>query len=364
MDGMQPVPRQDRYAQLDVLRGLALFGVLFVNLLTLFRVSLFAHILDLDTPPATDYAGRTILAMMSALVEFKAFTLFSFLFGAGVALQAQRGASAMHLLRRHLILLAIGLIHLILIWNGDILTLYAVCGLLLIPLLRLSDRVAAVLGALMIISSYVTPLPVALPGADAMRAQAELANRVYAHGGYAEILAFRWRETVQFIGPLLCLTFVKTLGVMLLGMAAWRSGRLNDPRKEAYITPAILFGTIGFTGMFVGSDALAQVPLALTYAACLYLWFRPSSWLAAGGQMALTSYLTQSLIFSFVFYGYGLGLFGGQVGAFACTVASIALYLAQLAFSRWWLERFHFGPAEWLWRCGTYGRLQPFVRRP
>ena len=136
---MQPLPQADRYLPLDILRGLALFGVLLVNLLTLFRVSLFAHITGSDAPG--DDAGRIISTLVSLLLEFKAFTLFSFLFGIGVAVQVERVSSrasaANFLLRRFLVLLVIGLTHLLLIWNGDILTLYAVCGLLVIPVLRL-----------------------------------------------------------------------------------------------------------------------------------------------------------------------------------------------------------------------------------
>src|SRR5262249_17412496 len=134
----RPIASSERYAALDIMRGAALYGVLIVNLLTVFRISLFSHLLGVDAPEGT--FGSTMSALLSILIESKAFALFSFLFGVGAALQAGRAARpARFLARRFLVLLAIGLLHLLLIWNGDILTLYAVCGLLLIPLLRLPD---------------------------------------------------------------------------------------------------------------------------------------------------------------------------------------------------------------------------------
>src|SRR5260370_33322245 len=136
----QPVTRAERYPALDVIRGISLFGVLLVNLITGFRVSLAEHILTFHTDPGS--LNRAVDSLIAGLVEFKAFTLFSFLFGVGVAVQTeragQRGISpARHLLRRLLVLLPLALCHLLLIFNGDILTLYAICALLLIAVLRL-----------------------------------------------------------------------------------------------------------------------------------------------------------------------------------------------------------------------------------
>ena len=211
---------------LNILRGIALYGVLMVNLQTLFRVSLFARIAGDDQP--SDVAGRFLLSAMGTLMEFKAFTLFSFLFGVGIALQAQRmegrGSVTRFLLRRFFVLLIFGLIHLYLIWNGDILTLYAVCGSLLIPLLRLPPVWMAVGGALLIGWSAFGSLPIPFPDVPALRAQAAEAVRVYGRGGFTQILTFRIDETNRFIAPLLGLTLPRTLGVMMLGVAAWISG--------------------------------------------------------------------------------------------------------------------------------------------
>lgn len=342
---VQPVARADRYASLDILRGAALYGVLLVNLMTLFRVSLFDHIL-----------GRAGAFWPLHLLEFKAFALFSFLFGAGAALQSPHGA--LFLVRRFSVLLVIGLVHLILVWNGDILALYAICGFALIPLLRLPDLVLAATAAALIVIPHYVALPVPFPGAEAMQSQAAAATRVYAAGGFLEILEFRWEETRGFIIPLLLLALPKTLGTMLLGAAAWRSGLLIANRRP-WMYGLVVPGAIGVAGTALGSSLTGPVPLALAYASAILLWLPRAPLLAAGGQMALTNYLTQSLVFSLVFYGYGLGWFG-RTEAWTTAAAGTTFYILQLLFSRWWLERHPYGPAEWLWRSAAYGHRMPW----
>ncbi|MGH6608692.1 MAG: DUF418 domain-containing protein, partial [Burkholderiaceae bacterium] len=154
---LQPVT--ERVVALDALRGAALLGVLLVNLEVGFRVSLFQQMLTPHTHAGwINYAVDLLIAWV---FEFKAFTLFSFLFGAGVGVQTERAAAHQHqparfLARRFAVLLVIGLGHMLLIWNGDILTLYAVCGLLLIPLVAIPARWLAVLGlAVIVLSPYL-----------------------------------------------------------------------------------------------------------------------------------------------------------------------------------------------------------------
>lgn len=135
-----PVASAERVVPIDVIRGAALAGVLLVNLLTDFRTPLSANIMGSHEPYG--WGGALVFPIFRSLVEFKAFTLFSFLFGVGVAIQAGRVSSQQRirfLARRFGALLAIGLIHILFIWNGDILTLYAICGLVLMPLLGLPE---------------------------------------------------------------------------------------------------------------------------------------------------------------------------------------------------------------------------------
>ncbi len=359
---MLPLPQSDRYLPIDILRGIALFGVLIVNLLTVFRVSLFAHIVGTDV--ASDPAAQVINSVISTLIEFKAFALFSFLFGVGVAIQAERvtkrGSAVAFFFRRFLVLLIIGLLHVVLIWNGDILTLYSVCGFLLIPFLRLPATVIALTGVVLIVLSQFGLLPVHLPSGEAIQLQAVEAARVYPTAGFAGLVAFRWSETRHFMLPLLLLTLPRTLGVVMLGVAAWRSEFLTTRRKLWLpVFFVCIAGAAATTVLHI--DVLQILSLALAYTMAVLLWLPRAPLLAAGGQMALTNYLTQSLVFAFVFYGYGLGQFG-RLGTVPVAVGGTAFYIGQLIFSRWWLRVFQFGPVEWLWRSLTYGRKQPMLR--
>jgi uncharacterized protein len=285
-----------------------------------------------------------------------------------------RGVStARFLVRRFAALLAIGICHMLLIWNGDILALYAVCGLLLIPFVSLSTRRLAALGvAIIALSPYMPFFGSFFPTEASMRAHAAIAARVYATGSFSEIMALRKSETVEFILPLLLNSFPRTVGLMLLGIAAWRSGILQQPGEHRKLLMVILVAAGGLgaltTTLHVWSKETGSSPpsaldllypyspvlLACAYGACLLLWMRPVRMLAAAGRMALTNYLAQSVIFSLLFYGHGFGLFG-KLGPAAAALIGLTVYAAQLTASQWWLERFPFGPAELVWRWLTYG---------
>jgi uncharacterized protein len=334
--------------------------------------------------PAAGYTGkpqpgRFLANAIRILIGFKAFTLFAFLFGAGIAVQTERfershsGSSpqlrrfvAWHFLARHflarrfLVLLIFGLIHLCLIFNGDILTLYAFCGFLLIPLVRMPAMWMAAAGAVLVLSSNFVALPIPLPGAVALRAHAMEATRLYSNGGLAEIAAFRIRETNQLIGPLLGLTLPRTLGVIILGFSAWRSG-LFTIRHRWWPRVLALSLFTGAAGISWRNHVAEQLGLAFACATAALLFIRKAPLLAAGGQMALTNYLAQSFVFSAIFYGYGFGLFG-RVGVVSAVAGGTAFYLVELVLSRWSLGRFRFGPFEWLWRSLSYARRQPMAR--
>jgi uncharacterized protein len=187
------------------------------------------------------------------------------------------------------------------------------------------------------------------------------------------------------IAPLLLDSLPRTAGLMLCGVAVWRSGVVREPERNRTLLLAIFFGAgaIGATttALHVASESSGRtfaisgliadwnsnIPLAFAYGAAVLLWMnsaRPARFtaaVAAAGQMALTNYLTQSLVLLLIFYNYGLGLFGRLSPAAAIWIG-IALFAAQLAFSRKWLSRYRFGPFEWLWRSLTYGKSLPILR--
>jgi uncharacterized protein len=344
-----PVEPSERYQVLDLVRGLALFGVLIVNLLCFFRVSLFTCIFS-------DRAG--LEKFVATMIEFKAFDLFSLSFGVSLAVQAERarkgGANvSTFLARRFLVLLAFGVVHMTLVSNVDMLCLYAVCGLALIPWARASWPALLAAGVAAILLQPYAPGPT-LPAAAVLQAHAVEATQVYAHAGFVALTAFRWRETLVFILPLLAGVALKTYGLMLCGMALWRAEVVRDRdrhRRAIWLACAAAVGAWAVTR--------EHIPLAVAYGAALLGWRqseRGKRWaapFAAAGRMAFTNYLMQSLILATVFYGCGLI---GRIDAAPAAAFGIALYAAQVWFSVWWLARHRFGPFEWVWRSLTYGR--------
>src|SRR3954468_23930073 len=192
----RPVNPSERNDAIDMLRGLALFGVLAMNIVTIFRVSIFAQFLP-DAEPAAPL-DRAVSAILTVAVDFKALALFSLLFGVGLAIQFERLAGNARrmilLVRRLAALLVIGLVHLYLIWNGDILVEYALAGFVVLPFLG-GPRWLMAAAAFLLLGLYVTlPLlpPVAsLPGPAGIAALVAEATRTYATGGFFDVLAFR-----------------------------------------------------------------------------------------------------------------------------------------------------------------------------
>jgi uncharacterized protein len=365
-----PIPPSERIDGVDILRGIALLGVLVINTVFEFRVSIFAQFLP---PAATDSAiDRALNSFLAAAVELKALALFSFLFGVGLAIQFDRLAGhprrLVLLVRRLMVLLAIGAVHLFLIWNGDILVEYAVAGLLVLPLLFapgwliLTAAVAALLVFLAPSFSGLVPLPSAASWVHVAEA-----NRVYGNGSFLDVLAFRIRE-VPAILSLLVLIFPRTVALFLFGMLAWRAKIFVQPSQHRWLLFSLATGGVILgAGLTVAEQwRIGGVILALGYAATIILCAsfaagqRMLAWAAPLGRMAFTTYLTQSLVLGWIFYGYGLGLFGRLSVVAALTIA-LVLYTAQVAFSAWWLRRYRYGPVEWLWRSLMYGKRQPMA---
>jgi uncharacterized protein len=382
-----PVNPAERIDAIDVLRGLALLGVLAINVVTEFRVSIFEQFLpNADTTSALDRAVQTFLMMA---IEMKALALFSFLFGAGLAIQFERLAGNPRrttlLVRRLAVLLIIGLGHLFLIWNGDILTQYSLAGFIVLPFLW-GPRWLLAAGASLLLAVYLVmpllPPIVPWPTTTWMKHHVAEASQVYGTGGFMDILMFRIRE-VLFIVPLHVYIFPRTVALFLFGMLVWRTGTLRRPAA-----PGLLLPSVAIVGIFVGGgltiaaegqallglpslgraqfslERLATVLLATGYGAAVIGLVGTSggkrmlAWAAPLGRMAFTNYLAQSLIFGWIFYGYGLGLFG-RTGVTAALAIGICVYVAQVMISARWLRHYRFGPVEWMWRSLMYGSLQP-----
>jgi uncharacterized protein len=386
-----PINPIERIDAIDVLRGLALFGVLAINVVMEFRVSIFEQFL-----PAANSASaldRVVQSFLTTTIELKALALFSFLFGAGLAIQFERLAKNPRrttlLVRRLAVLLIVGLVHLFLIWNGDILTHYALAGFVVLPFLWgprwLLTVSASLLLALYLVMPLLPPM-VSWPTTTWMRGHVVEARKVYGTGGFMDVLVFRIRE-LPAIFPLHVAILPRTVALFLFGMLVWRTGVLRRP--ETY---GVLLLTVAIVGIFVGGglivaaagqnflglpslgraqfplERLAEILLATGYGAAIIGLVSTSggkrmlAWAAPLGRMAFTNYLAQSIIFGWIFYGYGLGLFD-RVDVTTALAIGICVYVAQVIISARWLGYYRFGPVEWLWRSLMYGTRQPLRQR-
>lgn len=377
----RPTDPPQRIDALDVLRGLALLGVVAINVVTIFRVSIFEQFLfpQPDASPI-DSAVKTVLMLA---VDLKALALFSLLFGAGLAIQFERlagsGRRTSLLVRRLAVLLAFGLIHLCLIWNGDILTEYALAGLIVLPFLfgprwLLAAAALAFLGVYLAMQAF--PPPGLWPGTAALARDVAEAHRIYPSGGFLDVLALRLREIPPF-AYLHVYIFPRTIGLFLLGAFAWRTGILRKAPRRLLFSIAAVCISLGAalilaraSRLIAGgrhaalADPLGTILLALGYGAAIIGIAnteggkRLLGWAAPLGRMAFTNYLAQSVILGWIFYGYGLGLFG-KLGVTSALGIALAVYFVQVPFSAWWLRRYRYGPVEWLWRTLMYGETQP-----
>jgi uncharacterized protein len=354
-----------------------------MNVVTIFRVSIFERFLFPKPPLSFSSIDSAVETILMLAVDLKALALFSLLFGAGLAIQFERLARSERrtslLLRRLAVLLAFGLIHLCLIWNGDILTEYALAGFIVLPFLfgpRWLLAVAALASLGLYLEMQVFPPPGLWPGTAAITQDVTDANRIYATGSFLDVLAFRLRE-IPLFAALHAYIFPRTIGLFLLGAFVWRTGILKSPRLDLLFSIAAACIGLGaalilcHAGGFIVpgriralAEPLGTIPLALGYGAAIISIAKLESgkrllgWAAPLGRMAFTNYLAQSLIFGWIFYGYGLGLFG-RLGVASALAIGVAVYTGQVIFSDWWLRRYRYGPVEWLWRTLMYGVRQP-----
>jgi uncharacterized protein len=403
LEDLRPVSTAERVALIDVLRGFALYGVLLANTIPFYSGRSFL--------PKAEVAARTssldqiALVVINVFVDGKAMTLLSFLFGLGFAVQLtraeSRGRSVLPVyLRRLVVMIAIGGCHITFIWWGDILASYAVTGFLLILFRRRTDRALLVWAALLI---FVPHLVTTLPSvADLLkrvihntREDQAFKDQVFAAlagNDSGQRIRMQVSQYLHHLAPVALTYFPWTLGRFLLGYCVGRSRLLQDPLAHVAAFRKLLgwalgLGLAGSIAMAVQRTVMRQggvippwlkvalvVPddigtlgMAASYVSILALlmgrpaWQRRLSFLAPVGQMALTTYLSQSVVSTFLFYGWGLGLIG-RVGPALCIPLTLAIFSAQILASRWWLQRFRFGPVEWLWRSLAYGKPQPMRR--
>lgn len=401
-----PVADAERAVLLDVLRGIALFGILTINIY-IFAIPGWT----MGFGNITTGMDRVVEFSITWLVQSKFYSLFSFLFGVGFAVQmrnADRGDAdySGRYFRRSLALFGFGLAHVIFLWEGDILILYSLVGLLLLAFRDVSDKalkrwivgllagpfMLALAGFLFIILLRFIPavetslakMEVEMIPGLVKEMDEELATA--RSSSYVQAMGHRLLQYLMYC--LVMITVVPTvLGMFLIGLLV---GRRRIPQNPAEHEPLIrrtaiicvssgllLAGTVAlsflllppissFMTMFF-NNALAGPLLGLGYAATIsliYIRTGPALWtkpLAAAGRMALTNYLSQSLICTLIFAGYAGGMVG-YVSPLGLLGVALAIYSCQLVVSMIWLTFFRFGPMEWLWRTITYAKWQPMIK--
>ncbi len=384
----------DRITDIDALRGFALFGILLVNILAFASASYGTGVL----PPGGRTALETGLAfLISAIFELKFYLLFSFLFGYSVTLQMQSAEKAgaaflPRMLRRQTGLFLIGVFHAVVLFYGDILTTYAILGVVLLVLRGLGDRAKILMAILLIVGTSVLWFGLAwlqwsAPARDdsALIAQ-HVQSALAAYQGTAHAIVGQHLSDMGAFFPLLLLLQAPcALSMFLVGFVLGRQRWLQDrDRFRPYLSRIVFLGlAIGLPGnlayayatQFLSGTSLETAGLALSVLTAPFLtaamiaamlmafgsrWIdRLRDYLASAGRAALSNYLAQSALCALIFHGYGLGLIG-QFGLAATLSIAVAIFGVQLVVSRWWLARFCYGPVEWLLRALTIGRIPPF----
>ena len=398
-NNLSPVKPSERYVILDALRGFALIGIILANYP---EFSLYTFQPD-EVAAAMPTAGidRAVKFLQYVFVDGKFYTLFSLLFGIGFSIiishaQAKGVAGFRLFYRRMAVLMLIGFVHLMLIWSGDILMLYALMGMAL-PLFRhASDRSLLRWAAFFLLLPVVVDVCTELSGvslsAPAVRAQWHYC-RMYGiteeNFGYWLRDAGTYKEVFQFLvqGALVRVQefvdgnrYFKVMGLFIIGFYIGRRKLYADlaahrqllhrvshtgfaiglPLSVVYAYSAVNGHPFGLTGHSL-LYLVSVYPLGFAYMAGLCLLFLKSKdgalwrWLAAPGRMALTNYIGQSVIGMLLFYGTGFAL-GASVSLSTTEAIALCVFLFQMLFSRLWLACCQFGPLEWIWRMLNYGK--------
>ncbi|MBA4748831.1 MAG: DUF418 domain-containing protein [Sphingopyxis sp.] len=388
------LPSPDRIAAIDVVRGIAVIGIVLMNIFA-FAMPSAAYFNPLAYG-GTDGLSMGVWTASFLLVEDKFRGLFAILFGASALLLLGSASQARHYVRMAWLFL-FGLAHAILLASNDILRLYALCGLFLPLFAALSARRlwqgAALLMLLHLLAGGAlfarwTAEVLSFTGPTAVTGALAYIERLFGAvpdmverqralmiGPYGDVIA--WRIS-NWSGPLLtALAFLPvTLAQMLSGMALYRSGFFTGGWSLAQLRRCAMLGMAlglpplvglaawafanGFASIVVAGNALIwsapfDLALSLAFAALAMLWLGRAGGtalaqrLAATGRMALSNYLATSVIFALIFYSFGLGQWG-EYGRTALYCIAAVPMLAMLLWSRPWLTRYRYGPAEWLWR--------------
>lgn len=413
MQTLVPVQTKEREVFMDVLRGFAILGIFIANLN---GFSWYREGLPASGPYLLPQADRSMSFLHHMFIEGKFYSIFSLLFGWGIALQFKRaaanGINALPTVRRRLLfMLLLGAAHL-LIWPGDIVFFYGLLAFLLLPLRKFSNKVLLITGVILVLSPIllywlkmtwpVLNYPSELLINTGIKVDGAIMNIKSEEEFLGLMKTGNWFDQLKmnisgFFFRYQYLIFVsrvpKVLGMFLIGYVLGRSDfykNITQHRKLIYtiIIAGLLIGLPAnyflakqmqdHMGDYFGlkmngwyqtiAYALGVAPLALAYVGLFMLSFQTVAGkkilvvFAPAGKMAFSNYIMQSLIGNYVFLGAGLG-YMWKVGPVYYTIFGVVVFIGQIIISTIWLRFFNYGPVEWLWRSATYKKWQPMLKK-
>lgn len=401
-----------RYSSLDILRGIALLGLPFLNIAS-FSMP-FAAYLNPYAFNGDNIINHIVFSFLTIIAAQKFYGLFSILFGASMVLLAtkasENGSPAWLMTRRLLLLLVFGLLHMQLLWEGDILTIYAVIGLCIFFMRNFSIPRLALIWVIFVGASCWLGFQPEAKLIDFTQPEYKELQAFYApnqeqisvfldgiRGSYVSVMeATSWRETnsepitkgENIIVMWSAASLFKIMSLMLLGMILFKSGVLQMQKSPRF------YMRLGVVGVTLGY-ALSAFGLAYNYAASFAaiefflvgdlisiiasyvttvgyigivgalikanLFTKAFTYIGNVGRLAFSNYIMQTLICVFIFYGYGLG-FAGYLNRFELFLLAVMIGAFQLVLSQWWIARFYQGPLEWLWRSLSNLKFEDFKR--
>ena len=379
------VPETNRTVSIDILRGFALLGILLVNMPTFNTPVLYMG--------GFDENSSNLDSILSSLVELFAqgsfYPLFAFMFGYGAIIIAEnsrrKGISFPKLFSKRLaILLVIGLIHAFLLWSGDILLMYALTGFLFILFYKLSGKALLGTGIALYIVSAFLPLLQRMPEEGSFEntsAAAQKSIESYRDGTFSEIFSQRFTDWMSMNTENQALVMaVGVLGLMLMGAAFAKLQWISNASAHKPLVKRLLFAglILGFGIKFLGNINMESMifmvfqqiggPLiSLFYMMGIILLvelpiarklLQPLSFV---GRLSMTNYLLQSTVMTFIFYSYGFGLYN-SISYTTGFMLVFAFFALQVLFSKWWASQYRYGPVEYVWRWGTYGKKPIFKK--
>jgi len=410
----QPVADSERIASFDFIRGIAVLGILFANI-TAYGHPMVAYFWPGALPGGGTAADGWVWLFQFVFVDGKFRGLFTLLFGAGLYLFMERawarGRTRALQVRRLLWLMLFGVAHFYLLFVGDILFLYSVSGFAVLLMLRWQARtqltiglVWYLLGALAFTAALGTQAAIeAVPEAREQAGEAwprmqaqwrqQIADgaaeaQVVREGSYRDVVAYRFTEQSEQLAIYAAIAVFETIPLMLMGMALYRfgffaatidRGRMRRWGWNGFLGGAAISLALGGWAvdrgfppfltqlLFNGLSGFPRIAMVIGLAALLVLWTARAAptalggRVAAAGRMAFSNYIGTSLVMMLVFHGWAGGFYG-ELNRTALLAFVLLGWTLMLAWSKPWLDRFSYGPLEWLWRCLTYGRLFPLRR--